>query len=39
VGLREAGCRGVVDKTDEDDDKNNEAQGRELLKILVVAFL
>jgi hypothetical protein len=40
VGLREAGCRGVVSKTDVDDNNNNnEAQSWELLKILTLALL
>jgi hypothetical protein len=43
LGLREASCRDVVDKTDDDDDDNdddnNEAQRWQLLKILTVALL
>jgi hypothetical protein len=39
VGLREAGCSDVEDKTDDDDDNNNEAQQGELLKILTVESL
>ena len=38
LGLREAGCKDGVDKTD-DYDNNNEAQLCELLKILTVALL